>query len=308
MSLQIGKELFDITQTIDTSGSVSRKSVGGSQPVQPPPIPPTKAQGLTYLVAQHKRAEILQCEAVITGYMGLQPIGMQSHTHNLLVGAVTQKHVKVARLRMAPDPTTDPEREKMELMKQASKKQSRRARAEDDGMGGGRRKRAAYHKRSGDDYLFSDDDEDEVFGGASEDEYGATPGHRSAKRRKSDERDKKRGPGEYQNDDFVVADSDDDADFADSDTERKKTKTRKRHNDDAAEPDELDKLEAKIEADERKRKEEAGTKPPDVIDKSPADENAMDIESEDDDEWGVRRVGAGSRRKHAVGFEEEEEE
>ena len=304
MSLQLGKELFDITQTIDTSGSVSRQSVGGSQSSQPAPTPLAKPQGLTYLVAQHKRAEILQCEAVITGYMSLRPIGMQSETHRMLVRAVGQKHVKVARLRMAPDPTTDPEREKLELIKQASKKQPRRARGDDDGIGGGRRKRGLSYnrKRSGDD-MWTDDEEEEAFGGASEDEYGGGPG---TKRRKSDEgRDRKRGPGEYQNDDFVVADSEDeDAEYADSDGERKKKKGRKQIDEDVE--DDLDKLDAKIEAEERKRRQEAGGQSTNKDDAA-AEEDAMEVESEDEEEWGVRRAGAGSRRKRAIDFEEEED-
>lgn len=285
---------------MDTSGSVSRQSVGGTQPATPTP-PLTNRQGLTYLVAQHKRAEILQCEAVITGYMSLRPTGMQSETHRMLVRAVGQKHTKVARLRMAPEPTTDPEREKIELMKQVSRRQSRKARGEDD-MGSGRRKRAGYTRKRGED-MWTDDEEEEAFGGASDDEY-----NRGSKRRKSDgERDSKRGPGEYQNDDFVVADSEEDGDFGDDDGAKKKKKSRKHKGDEDAEEDDLDKLEAKIEADERKRRQEGGTKGPDD-EKPAADEDAMDVESEDEEEWGVRRVGTGSRRKRAIDFEEEEDD
>ena len=121
LSLQLGKELFDITQSIDTSGAASRQALGAPGGVTPSQslsaVPSlsqsasqsqatpgasgsaTHAQGLTYLVAQHKRAEILQCEAVVTGYMSLRPTGMQSETHRMLVRAVGQKHNKVARLR-----------------------------------------------------------------------------------------------------------------------------------------------------------------------------------------------------------------
>lgn len=121
LSLRLGKELFDINQSIDTSGGVPRQSFGGpqgSQQTSQPPVntPGGKSQGLTYLVAQHKRSQVLQAEALVTGYMTLRPTGMQSETHRMLVRAVGQKHNKIARLRMAPDPTTDPEREKMELV------------------------------------------------------------------------------------------------------------------------------------------------------------------------------------------------
>ncbi len=227
----------------------------------------------------------------------------------MLVRAVGQKHSKVARLRMAPDPTTDPEREKLELMKLASKK-PRKARGEDDGLGGGRRKRTGYsRKRSGDD-MWSDDEDEEIFGGGSEDEYGrsGTPG-RNAKRRKAGEEDnKKRGPGEYQNDDFVVADSDEDGDFADSDEgEGRKKKTRtKRHEE--PEEDDLDKLDAKIEAEQRKRRQQEATEQTGGDAKVTGVE-AMEVESEEDEgEWGVRRAGTGPRKRRALGLDEEEEE
>src|SRR5277367_4211909 len=145
MSLRLGKELFDINQSIDTSATVPRQSVGS----QPPPsqadsIPSQsqgsgiKSHGLTYLVAQHKRCQVLQSEALITGYMTLTPTGMQSETHRMLVRAVGQKHNKVARLRMAPDPTIDPEKEKLELMKQSAKR-SKKKQDVGDGLGGGKR-------------------------------------------------------------------------------------------------------------------------------------------------------------------------
>ena len=114
MSLRLGKEYFDINQVIDSSGSAHRQAFGTSQNSQSqsspgtPTTAPGKAHGLTYLVAQHKRAEILQAEAAITGFLTLRPTDMQSETHRLVVRAVGQKHSKVARLRMAPD--MDPER------------------------------------------------------------------------------------------------------------------------------------------------------------------------------------------------------
>ena len=275
-----------------------------------------KAQGLTYLVAQHKRAEILQCEAMITGTMSLRPTGMQSETHRMLVRAVGQKHTKVARLRIAPDPTTDPEREKLELLKQASKK-TRKPKGEDDGFGNARRRRTGYsRKRSGED-MWSDDDDDEIFGGGSEDEYGAAAAgpsaRKAAKRRKAGdaEESSRRGPGEYQNDDFLVADSDDDGDFAESDEGESRRQRKRKVRGEDEEQDDLDKLEAKIEAEERKRRQQERTQGADAAageSAKPAAEDAMDVESEEDgEEWGVRRAGVGSRRKRAIDFDEEEE-
>ncbi|EKM50442.1 uncharacterized protein PHACADRAFT_263737 [Phanerochaete carnosa HHB-10118-sp] len=327
LSLKLGKELFDITQTIDTSGAIPRQAIGGNtqssqQASQAPAAESSasaKAQGLTYLVAQHKRAEILQCEAMIAGTMSLRPTGMQSETHRMLVRAVGQKHTKVARLRMAPDPTMDPEREKLELLRQVSKK-TRKPKGEDDGFGSTRRRRTGYpRKRSGDDMWSDDDDDDDIFGGGggggggSEDEYGhAVPSARKAKRRKSGDGEEsgRRGPGEYQNDDFLVADSDeDDAGFAESDEgERRRRKKRKARDDDE---DDLDKLDAKIEAEERKRRQQERIQGADAAGgekEKPAADEAMDVESEEDEEeWGVRRAGAGSRRKRAIDFDDDEE-
>ncbi|KAF9807928.1 hypothetical protein IEO21_08002 [Rhodonia placenta] len=328
LSLQLGKELFDITQTIDTSGAVLRQALGGSQPTsQPipspsqPPATPGRSQGLTYLVAQHKRAEILQCEAVISGYMSLRPTGMQSETHRMLVRAVGQKHNKVARLRMAPDPTTDPERERLELMRQAARK-PRRPRGEDDGLSGRRRRTSGYtRKRTGDD-MWSDDEEDAVFGGGSEDEYGEEgAGTRSAKRRRpGGEENAKKGPGEYQTDDFLVADSDEeDGGFGESDEEtgRHRARRRRAEEEEEGEEDDLEKLEAKIherEAEERKRRKDSGGKGvSSAKDESGGSEEdgeaGMDVESEEEDEgFGVRRrTASGARKRRPIGADEEEE-
>ncbi|KZT01324.1 Leo1-domain-containing protein [Laetiporus sulphureus 93-53] len=323
LSLQLGKELFDITQTIDTSGAIPRQSFGSSQQPSQTAIPssqttPGKSQGLTYLVAQHKRAEILQCEALITGYMSLRPTGMQSETHRMLVRAVGQKHNKVARLRMAPDPTMDPEREKLELMRQAARK-PRKPRGEDDGLGGPRRRRTGYtRKRSGED-MWSEDEEEGVFGGRSEDEYGEEGASgRVGRKRKAGghEESSKKGPGEYQTDDFLVADSDEEVDaYGESDEEanRRKSTRRSRVEEEEGEEDDLERLEAQLnrqEEEERKRKRVSSGKSQEegAVDEGRGEEG-MDVESEEeDDEFGVRRrTTSGGRKRRAVGFDEEEE-
>ncbi|EMD38917.1 hypothetical protein CERSUDRAFT_112625 [Gelatoporia subvermispora B] len=325
LSLKLGKELFDVTQTIDNSGAIPRSAIGGSQQASQAPLPSgsTKSQGLTYLVAQHKRAGILQCEALVTGYMSLRPTGMQSETHRMLVRAVGQKHHKVARLRMAPDPTTDPEREKMELMKLASRK-PKKARGEDDALGAARRRRSYTRKRTGDD-VWSDDEDDAVFGGASDEEYGEDPsGGRRGKRRKSDaDENPRKGPGEYQTDDFVVADSDEeDADF--NGDNRGARKRRRRSSAGEEDADDLEKLDAKIdqqEAEERKRRQRdsTGKSSESAVkdetergDERAKSEDRMDIESEEeDDDFGVRRsraAPAGSRKRRAIGFDDDDEE
>ncbi|KAI0766567.1 Leo1-like protein-domain-containing protein [Trametes elegans] len=391
LSLQLGKELFDITQSVDNSGAMPRQALGGAHSTQPPlsqsqsqALPPphsqshsqsqsqsgtglTPGQGLTYLVAQHKRAEILQCEALVTGYMSLRPTGMQSETHRMLVRAVGQKHTRVARLRMAPEPTTDPERERLELEKAAARK-PRKSRGYGGGGGGGssgfgdddgfgfvggsssaRRRRSGYaRKRTGDD-MWSDDDDDDGGGfghGGSEDDYGDFGGDSSgrrhgsgsgSKRKKSADDAGRKGPGEYQTDDFLVADTDEDDDFGEEASSRRKRRRASRgaardedEDEDGAGEDDLERLEARIsqnEAAERKRRQREGAAARDRHDDtnhaaSPAakdggaggaGEDAMDVESEegdDDDDFAHRRArtASGPRKRRALGLDDEDDE
>lgn len=288
LSLRLGKELFDINQTVDTSGGVIRQSIGGSQSTsqstpsasQPPNV---KSQGLTYLVAQHKRSEVLQAEAVITGYMTLRPTGMQSETHRMLVRAVGQKHSKVARLRMAPEPTMDPEREKQELLRLSARKS--RKKSDDAGFGGRGKRSSSQRKRSGHDVWT--DDEEPMYEG-SEDEDDARAAKRKAETHKG---------GEYQEDDFVVADeSDEDGALGEGSGKRRRRREEE-------EEDPLDRLDAKIDQqqeEERKRKNQ------DHGD----DSHDMDVESEEEEEeHKVRKAGSGARKaKKTLTFEEDEEE
>jgi RNA polymerase-associated protein LEO1 len=306
MSLRLGKEYFDINQVVDSSGSAHRQAFGTSQNSQsqsqgtPTPVP-GKAHGLTYLVAQHKRAEILQAEAAITGFLTLRPTDMQSETHRLVVRAVGQKHSKVARLRMEPD--KDPEREKQEQIRAFAKK-PRQPRGEDGG-GSGRRRRApgGGRRRSGGDMDIWSDDEEPGYDAYGNDEDDG----RSPKKRRSREPEERRG-GDYQPDDFVVADSDsDDVGGQASDRGAGQKKGTKEE----VEEDVLDKLDAQIsqqEADRKRRRDEGQEVPEEG---NQAGEAAMDIESEEDDEeeeFRVRRVGGASRKRKAVaGFDEEDE-
>ncbi|RXW23894.1 hypothetical protein EST38_g1949 [Candolleomyces aberdarensis] len=283
LSLRLGKELFDINKSVDTSAAAPRQLGASSQPSsQPKASPQMKSQGLTYLVAQHKRSQVLQSEAVITGFMSLRPTGMQSETHRMLVRAVGQKHSKVARLRLTEDPSQDPEREKAELLKQSTKKS--RKREPDDGLGGGRRRR--YSRRTADTDVWSDD-EDEGVGvwAGSDDEDDRRRSPKKGKRKAEDEE----GAGGYQEDDFLVAD----------DSEEEGNRSKKRKKDEYEEEDPLDRLEAKIEAQERSKNR---------ADSDDEKEDAMDVESEeeDDEDVPVRRTAGGSRRR-AINFDEEEE-
>jgi len=311
MSLRLGKEYFDINQVIDSSGSAHRQAFGsGSQNSQSqsqgaPVLPAGKAHGLTYLVAQHKRAEILQAEAAITGFLTLRPTDMQSETHRLVVRAVGQKHSKVARLRMAPD--RDPEREKQELIRSTAVKKPRTPRGEDGGGGGGARRRRAQsggRRRSGADMdIWSDDEETGYDPYENDDDEDG----RSPKKRRAREPEERRG-GDYQPDDFVVADSDEDEAGAHGSDEGAR---RKKSAHEEVEEDVLDKLDAQIkqqEADRKRRREEdEGQEAP--VEGDQAGEAAMDIESEDaeEEEFRVRRVGGTRTRKAVAGFDEEDE-
>ncbi|KAG7093764.1 hypothetical protein E1B28_007412 [Marasmius oreades] len=282
LSLRLGKELFDITKSVDTAGGVPRH-IGGlpssqsqSQSQAPNALP--KSQGLTYLVAQHKRSQVLQAEAVITGHMSLRPTGMQSETHRMLVRAVGQKHNKVARLRMAPDPQVDPEREKMELMKQSAKKSKRRA----SPTGTPRKRRSASFRRI-DEWV--DEDDEEGIHAESDDETG---GRTVPKRKSRDEENTG-----YQEDDFVVADdSDSDGGFGSG-----------RHRE---EEDPLDKLDAKIQRASKSRRND--TEDDDGEGEGEGDDAAMDVESEEEEDQKVRRAGGSSRKRQQPLYDDDDDE
>ncbi|KAK7031394.1 Leo1-like protein-domain-containing protein [Favolaschia claudopus] len=282
LSLRLGKELFDIGRSIDTSGG---KSFGAS----PQPAQVRKSQGLTYLVAQHKRSQVLQSEALVTGYMTLTPTGMQSETHRMLVRAVGQKHNKVARLRMAPDPTVDLDREKNELIKQNARKSKRKADSE------GRQRRASRKSRGASVWSDDDDEPNALYGSDEEEDEGAASGRRSKHRPPDDQKEEK--DLDYQHDGFVVGDSDGEED-SDAGGKRK-------HPD-----DELDRLDAQINElhTTKRRRDSGGSKDEEAPEER---EDIMDVESEEEDpeEHRVRPLGrAGGSRRRLVEEEEEEDE
>lgn len=296
LSLRLGKEFFDVTQSIDSSGRISRSTLGGSQQSQLSQGTQSgvKTEGLTYLVAQHKRSQILQAEALITGYMALRPTGMQSETHRLLVKAVGQKHNKVARLRIAPEPTVDPEREKLELIKQSAKKSKSRKTAQDEYGYPKKRKRMPRSMDRGDIYT-DDEEESGLYAGEDEDEdergMGSSP--RKPKRKAGDITGE-----DYQADDFVVPDESDD-DGVSGGRSKKKAK-------DYTDDDDLERMEAKLEkqvAAERKGRGGDSRKSKTEDEETGEDEAGMDVESEEEEEFRVRRVA--SKRAVVEGDEDE---
>ena len=238
----------------------------------------------------------------------------------MLVRAVGQKHNKIARLRMAPDPITDPEREKMELMKQSAKKSKRKADMEDS-YGGGRRTRAGYsRKRMGHDVWSDDGDEEErqEFEPSDEEEEEEADGGRgNSPRKRVATGDEKKGVGEYQEDDFVVADSSDE----EAGPEGEGGKIRKHRNEeDYMEEDHLEKMDAKIkeQEDEKRRRQrrpgeaQAGDEDDAEAETEEGDEGneEMEVESEDEEEeFKIRRVGGtGGRKKRAIDFDNDDDE
>lgn len=327
LSLLLGKELFDINQSYEGAFGVplapsgSSSSLSQSQGIAAAPPAPTKPPGLAYLVAQHKRSGILQAETPITGTMSLRPTGMQSETHRLLARAVGQKHSKVARLRMAPDPTVDPERALAEIVKQANKK-PRRPKGEGSASS---RKRRSYGRRRSESVWSDEEPEAGAFGDTDDEDDEAAYGGSSERRSRHSGHDQdldraaaRRGAGEYQTDDFLVADSDE-AEEEESDDGNRKRKKKKRSSDrdeDEAEVDALDEIDAKIaqqEEERRKRKVNAtgpGSSPEGAQEpRTNGEDVEMDVESEEEDEEVVnlRRSGA-SRRKRAIAQDEDEEE
>lgn len=272
----------------------------------PPPNPqnPLRSHGLTYLVAQHKRAEVLQAEKLITGHLTLRPTGMQSETHRKLVRAVGQKHNKVARLRMAPSDLVrkDPDKELAELAKNAARKPRKSNRKAEDGLVVPRKRRASGGKKSR-DQVWSDEEGDAFMGSEDESEDGLD-GKRKIKKKPSPD-ELKKGPGEYQTDDFVVSDEGDDEDGTSG--------GKKQVDDEEEAKDSLDEAEAKIaKRESKKRKKPHGKEDEAVPTKEDVEDDTddkMEVESEEDDqEVGIRKAPTGGRRRRIAVKDEEDEE
>ncbi|KIO26536.1 hypothetical protein M407DRAFT_243726 [Tulasnella calospora MUT 4182] len=285
MSLQLGKEIFDVSSNIDLPQSaasaprtLSQQASQGSQEMASLHNI-SRNQGLTYLFAQHVKAELLQAEAPITGTLSLTPTGMQSETHRKLVKAVGQKHNKVTRLMMAPDPTKESEQERAEQLK-AAKRASTAKRRRTGGGGGGDsapRRRApgggrASTKRSRAEWSDEDMSDDEDFG------------RRYSKTAESSR--KRPGAGEYEADEFLVEDDEDEAKAADD-------------------ADSLEAAEEAIERLELHRNRKKDKKRKDSDEESEEDGDDMAV-SDDEPEAAVRRAGGRKTKRLALDDSDEE--
>lgn len=284
MSLQLGKEIFDVSSNIDLPQSaasaprtLSQQASQGSQEMASLHNI-SRNQGLTYLFAQHVKAELLQAEAPITGTLSLTPTGMQSETHRKLVKAVGQKHNKVTRLMMAPDPTKESEQERAEQLK-AAKRASTAKRRRTGGGGGDSapRRRAtgggrASTKRSRAEWSDEDMSDDEDFG------------RRYSKTAESSR--KRPGAGEYEADEFLVEDDEDEAKAADD-------------------ADSLEAAEEAIERLELHRNRKKDKKRKDSDEESEEDGDDMAV-SDDEPEAAVRRAGGRKTKRLALDDSDEE--
>ncbi len=304
MSLQLGKELYDISINVDTSASISRSTIHGvgasqslpsSQPVasqstssqvDTKPEGPIKGNGLAYVVSQHPEAAILRTEAQITGTMGLRPAGLQGSIHDKFRKALQQKHSKVSRLRFAQDEEVSAvERQIAELQKKPWKT------ARSAGGDGTRRRRsggvrggisAAERRRRAAD-MYSDEEEgDESEPGSDTGGYGGSS--RPSVRRPVG--DSKRGPGEYETDDFLVPDEDDDEESG------KKRKRGKAEEDVLDEPDDLDMMDAQIEELQKERK-------------APTPDMDMEEDEEEEAANAIRKSSGKRRAAYVAGSDEE---
>ncbi|KAJ1306541.1 hypothetical protein OPQ81_007542 [Rhizoctonia solani] len=292
MSLQLGTEIFDINSSVEGS----RPAPSASQPQSQTQSSQAQKRGggLSYLYTQHKHAGVLQCEVPITGTLTLQPTGMFSATHKQLVRAVGQRHSRTARLRLAPEPTMDPEREQRELQKTAN----RSARPHNTRAFMGRfnvttrnRKSAASRRR---DYALAPDESGGEANSDSDDGMGSRKKTQSAPKRS----------GEYVADDFVVSDEDDVDDMGSPGGKR-----RKGHDDGM---DSLDEADEKIErevAKRRKKEKESGKEDADLDAEGEADEDVDMEDSGEDEEASIRKAGGKTRsRRRAVTLDDEDED
>jgi RNA polymerase-associated protein LEO1 len=302
MSLQLGKELYDISVNVDTSASISRSTIHGvgasqslpsSQPiasqVDVKPDGPIKGNGLAYVVSQHPEAAILRTEAQITGTMGLRPAGLQGSIHDKFRKALQQKHSKVSRLRFAQDEEVSAvERQIAELQKKPWKA------ARSTGGDGTRRRRsggarsgisAAERRRRAADMYSDEEEAEESDAGSDAGGYGRS--RPSARRPVGDS---KRGPGEYETDDFLVPDEEDGDGEESGRTPTKKRKRSKAEEDVLDEPDDLEMMDAQIERLQKERK------PP-----------TPDMEEDEEEEaaTAVRKSSGKRRAAYVAGSDEE---
>ncbi|KAF8202193.1 Leo1-like protein-domain-containing protein [Pholiota molesta] len=134
LSLRLGKELFDISHIPRQTLGVERQS---SKPRPKPSLNHNPHQASPQPRASPRASPISSRNTNGRRYSTCARPACQSETHRMLVRAVEQKHKQIARLRIAPEPTEDPERAKLELIKKSAKKPKTK-KDDADGLPGGR--------------------------------------------------------------------------------------------------------------------------------------------------------------------------
>lgn len=233
--MQLGSDLYDLAPSYGTTLS---------RPSDPQPKNlPSNAPGTetTFLAQANDAAGIMMTENTIAGHLSLVPASSSSKTHIELVRHVGQQHVKHSRMKVL-DEIVDPE--KAFMVQNTKKKVTNRKPGGGGGRAGGARKKADSS---------DDEDEDPRFTYDTD-----LPGGRG--------RPPKQNEAEYEDDGFVIADSDeedeaeeeegdDDAAYGSSKKSKKsKSKSKKRKGSEGEEMDEMELAEKRIEAAEREKK------------------------------------------------------
>jgi RNA polymerase-associated protein LEO1 len=280
MSLQLGNEMYDINTTLEQPSASSQQAESQSQSQSlSQSMTSTRAQGVSYLVSQHRNEGLLQVEAPITGTMSLRPVGTQSQVHRQLVKAVAQKHTKVSKLRFASESMLVAAEKEQEALR----KKGPKSRVPGASSGTKRRRRvSAFERRRRGEYSDDDSmDEGNHIPNRGYDAIGA---------------DAKKGAGEYIEDEFLVADSDED-DFEVPDKRR-----RSKRRDEEEEEDEKDVLD---EADEKIEKMAAKAKNRDDDDDEEMGDGDQDEEEEEEEANAIRK-SFGKRKVGRIADSDEE--
>lgn len=296
MSLQVGSELFDITQQTEkgrvstantgtntpqqlstssqTAGPSSSSSQLFSQATQTMPMGSSgssnrPAQSLSYLVVPHEREQVMESQGPIAGSLAFTPADTQSETHRRIAKALRfQKTARVVATA-AGEGALDPEVEKARIEKDLKDAEKKRI-----------RERQKADRKSGkfDDDMFDVDSRrrSRYVGGRK---MGAGPRNADYYSDESDlggaaEENVGRGAGgkraaaqryaEEDDDGFIVDDEgDDDEEDGDGNGRGAGRRKKKRSSEDEDamevddEPDEMELAEQKIEEAERARKKAA---------------------------------------------------
>lgn len=321
MSLQVGSELFDITQQTE-KGRVSTANTGTSTPqpgtssqaagsssrllsqaTQSMPMGSSgssdrPAQSLSYLVVPHEREQIMESQGPIAGTLAFTPADTQSETHRRIAKALrfqkTARVVATAAGAGALDPEVEKARIEKEL-KDAEKKRIRErqkadrksGKFDDDTFDVDARRRSRYvaARKSGGGArnagYYSDESD---LGGVAEELGGRSGSKRggAASQRYAEDDD----------DGFIVDDEGDDDDDQDGQGRGGGRRKKKRSSDDEDamevddEPDEMELAEQKIEEAERARKKAAAgdskSKPRRPDPAFSSDEDDQDADADDD--------------------------